>query len=213
MTERGILFSGPMVRAILDGRKTQTRRVVESRRISPHGAFWDHGAYEPYCVAVNHWAFRLRQRTCLPSEDTGQYCQFDCPYGGIGDRLWVRETFAAFADGDLFFAADFVKGGRVCVPVHADDDPKSWRWTSSRFMPRKYSRLTLEVTGVRVERVQDISEQDAHAEGIPRVCAGGACECWSAVQDFAQLWDSINGNRYPWAGNPWVWVLNFKVLA
>lgn len=192
MKERPILFSGPMVRAILDGRKTQTRRVVKGealRWLSPEVGF------APTFVAN-------------PENSL-------CPYGGPGDRLWVRETHyvesAGYEDGT---------GRRIFYRASDGDAPISL-WRPSIFMPRWASRLTLEVTAVRVERVQDISGEDAKAEGCD------ASGCWehdhdpedlgcldSRVPTYRALWDSINGKRpgCAWADNPWVWVIAFRRL-
>lgn len=186
MKERPILFSGSMVRAILDGRKTQTRRVVTNAR--------------PYTATDNGidilWA-------------TGS---LRCPYGQPGDRLWVRETWCLRPEG---------------YGYRADNNPDNnpLKWGPSIHMPRWASRITLEVTGVRVERVQDISEEDARAEGIraTRLSHGSVVYhtdsyptpniYGSAQERFVNLWHSINTPRgYPWESNPWVWVVAFKVL-
>lgn len=168
MKERPILFSAPMVRAILDGRKTQTRRVVKLRN----------GQYMPPSekADINGWRQMLR----------------NCPYGQPGDRLWVRETH---------FDAKRLNEGRILY--RADGDVSRFGWTPSIHMPRSASRITLEVTGVRVERLQDISEADAVAEGV--VWEQGQ----TAINVFETLWESINGAG-SWDANPWVWVVEFK---
>lgn len=159
--ERPIMFSAPMVRAILAGRKTQTRRVV--RFLPPR----------------------------------------PCPYGVPGDRLWVRETWCAdgLDDGSAplyHFRAD------------GDHDPEA-TWRPSIFMPRTACRIVLDVTGVRIERVQDISEADAKAEG-PELLPDPMQDTPRRWRDsYRTLWDSINGKRAPWDSNPWVWVVEFKV--
>lgn len=191
--ERPILFSAPMVRAILDGNKTQTRRVVKLRN----------GQYMPPSekADINGWRQMLR----------------NCPYGQPVDRLWVRETFADLRgtgiehrpdpSGPLkryAFAADHPPGS------HGDEARKEFgvKWKPSIHMPRAASRITLEITGVRVERLQDVSRGDAMAEGCPfQNMAGGPNPCnW-----FAGLWESINGTE-SWQSNPWVWVVEFKRL-
>lgn len=187
MKERPILFSAPMVRAILDGTKTQTRRVVKDRHID---------AAPPACFF--QW---LRER---------------CTYGKPGDRLWVRETWQAFFDDEV--PADRPRGPRHTMGIPARPDRKSFvfyradgpgpvhrdgyaaRWMPSIHMPRKYSRITLEVTGVRVERLQDISHADAMAEGM-------ALD--DAIYDYSRLWEQINGTG-SWDANPWVWVIEFQ---
>jgi hypothetical protein len=197
--ERPILFSAPMVRAILAGTKTQTRRVVK-----PDGKY------------------RL-----------GMVCPADggpsrCPYGAPGDRLWVRETFQPLlADGFDHDECDWKTGrGYRCsyvatagrIEVIDRDDNITDRCKPGIHMPRWASRITLEVTGVRVERLQDISEADARAEGVSFVadgCArfgvGGAPDSWCdcPVTAYCALWESING-KDSWAANPWVWVVEFK---
>jgi hypothetical protein len=129
-----------------------------------------------------------------------------CRYGEPGDWLWVKETYRAFPDGDTYYRAD---AAADYIPVHADDAPEQWRWQSGMLMPRVHSRITLELTKVRVERVQQISKADCMAEGMPGledVHAG-----WH--QSYAQLWDSINAKRgFAWEANPWVWVLECRKL-
>lgn len=187
MKTRPILFSAPMVRAILSGTKTQTRRAVKDRHID---------AAPPACFF--QW---LRER---------------CTYGKPGDRLWVRETWQAFFDDEV--PADRPRGPRHTMGIPARPDRKSFvfyradgpgpvhrdgyaaRWMPSIHMPRKYSRITLEVTGVRVERLQDISHADAMAEGM-------ALD--DAIYDYSRLWEQINGTG-SWDANPWVWVIEFQ---
>jgi hypothetical protein len=215
MTERPIIFTGESVRAILDGRKTQTRRVV---RDDPNAArIWWTEVHEmvPGGGFYVGWVRDSGAPLLLP------VC---CPYGVPGDRLWVREAWALpprydpIRHGDLksppsigpvCFAADY--SGRS-----AWEDQRGWR--SPMFMPRWASRLTLEVTEVRVQRLQDITEEDARAEGVVEQ-ASAACVQWSLDSlhwhgsprlAFWKGWDSINGKRAPWASNPWVWAISFK---
>lgn len=203
MAERPIIFSGPMVRAIIEGRKTQARRVVKDA----NGAFWDHAAYRPAVIGgkVDHWLCSNGTKTteCAPRPV--------CPYGAPGDRLWVREKWRpAQVSGAAWYA-------EVCGDSEHD------RWRSPIHMPRWASRLTLEVVSVRVERLQEISDKDAKAEGISPVgkwhgtYSGLSYESrgFDADDDrhrspFAALWDSINAKRHPWASNPWVWVVEFR---
>jgi hypothetical protein len=204
MKERPILFSGPLVRAILEGRKTQTRRLVKGPwTIDEHpdtGKLWP--LYPGY---VNG------------GDDEGMPAS--CPFGERGDRLWVRETWAAMpavgatcvvyrasCDGDEF---DYVgdDGSVYRAAVH--------RWRPSIHMPRWASRITLEVTGVRVERLQDISERDAVAEGIAVYdfgwyTPGDVYRHNAPTHAFRSLWDRINGARASWASNPFVWVVEFR---
>ena len=203
MTERPILFSGPMVRAILDGRKMMTRRVHKVQPNDPPSTFsykWD----------GEHWRGFI---------DAGKYAGWcdtpwmDCPYGETGDRLWVRETWgmcAAHPDCDgVYFRADTSdnKGAKVD------------KWRPSIFMPRSLSRITLEITGVKVERVQDISEADAISEGVTPPSTpitepdGSRHMAWGYEYryGFEKLWDSINAKRgYGWDVNPWVWAISFR---
>lgn len=226
--ERPILFSGAMVRAILAGEKTQTRRLVKGEALD-----WLEGSkFTPEFVAHR-----------------GNYL---CPYGNAGDRLWVRETF-------MYFPAEYCYEASVSHPskpaetlYRADSDPygdsKRIGWTPSIHMPREHSRITLEITGVRVERLNDISEQDATAEGVPAwankddaenghyiqrpldehwcwkckgqgvhpALGGGMgvieidCEnCDTQAKLFRNLWESINGAG-SWEQNPWVWAISFR---
>lgn len=179
MRERPILFSGPMVRAILDGTKTQTRRV----------------AMHTVCgVRVARLAYDPAPDVCA------------CPYGVPGDRLWVRETFAPFSTGGAVYRADkprFSPGAHEVV---------GGSWHPSIHMPRWASRLSLEVTGVRVERLQDISEADAIAEGCHDSDGAPTQELSGTARGaFALLWDDLNADRgYGWDANPWVWVVEFR---
>ena len=187
MKERPMLFSAPMVRAILDGRKTVTRRIVKARDLE--------------------W---MDVHQGLREPDNAERC----PYGQPGDRLWVRETFARI-DGqtrpwiETDYQATYTNGDRL-----GDTLGIKKRWTPSIHMPRHASRITLEVTGVRVERLQDISEADAQAEGWtrrPEVSTDPQVHKEAARDWFMDLWESINGPG-SWDANPWVWVLDFKGL-
>lgn len=193
MSELPILFSGPMVRAILAGTKTQTRRVVKPRKDRDIGC------------------------ELAPSELAGEVnagIYRNCPYGQPGDRLWVRETWAygihamaAKRDeaGPFVYAADGTPQGRLCD-----------RWRPSIHMPRSACRIRLEITDVRVEHLQDITEANAKAEGY--------APAWLDADDnttvhaeapptyrrgFARLWRDINGPD-AWEANPWVWVVEFR---
>ena len=219
-TERPILFSGPMVRAILDGHKTQTRRVV---KVGDTIEERDDGTRWPYFTTWTH------------GDDGSPWAS--CPYGEPGDRLWVRETWR-YADWTedgqpwIRYAADDAR--RLCERVSSewaarvvdiwaelssaenvsvDGRAADRKWRPSIFLPRWASRITLAVTAVRVERLQEISEADAIAEGVLRT--GGRAQLQPnhfrpARELFSELWDSINEDRAPWASNPWVWVVEFK---
>lgn len=190
MKERGMIFNGEMVRAILDGRKTQTRRIVNGSTDN---------------------SLRLREQ--YPHK----HYNINCPFGQPGDRIWVRETWAEAGAGapDLkLYRADYPEH----VPTHYENVPPAdeIRWTPSIHMPRWASRLTLEITGVRVERLNSISQEDAQAEGMELTGwrptysdpdSGG--EVWTPYDNFAELWESIYGEE-SWKANPWVWVIEFK---
>lgn len=197
-----ILFSGPMVRAILAGTKTQTRRVVKRQGDMEFDSADPH--YGPYWLAY------------AAGDATGEDAKVRCPYGAPGERLWVRETFAqdvAGCPGGISYRADH-SDPRGDGPAH----PMKWR--PSIFMPRAASRILLEITDVRVERLQAISEAEARSEGITD---GGCLNCGNsepcgcpdpspdARDAFAWLWQSINGS-HSWHANPWVWVVSFKRL-
>jgi len=254
--ERPILFGAPMVRAILAGQKTQTRRVVKA---PPHlhaercqhfeGATWDWLRYDGLRLA-----------------------SFNCPYGKPGDRLWVRETWkeahpmafqadrkglrllhagipgpppvhylvAYRADGELLPIWSNT-GGHPYRQLTPKDDvdrklyPKGREtgWLSPIYMPRRASRITLEITEIRIERLQDISEEDAEAEGIEGIDhptgGGDYQDCWrdytadgdadgwpwfegDRIASYKSLWQSINGQG-SWDANPWVWVVEFRRLG
>ena len=210
MKDRPILFSGPMVRAILEGRKTQTRRIVKPQpELQLKSARWMRCADEQHALFTQH-----------DGELCGQMASTrKCPYGKPGDRLWVRETWAPFIRGDggrgwvdlVRYRAD---GAERQVDDHEDLDrisEKGYHWRPSIHMPRWASRITLEVVGVRVERLQDISEEDAKAEG-PQMDGrywGDNPGCFDHRPAFQSLWESINGLG-SWNANPWVWVVEFK---
>ena len=182
MNERPILFSAPMIRAILSGAKTQTRRTVHPMHMSI----------------------------------TGELLRY--PYGEPGDRLWARETWAHDADSLEMLRAlvDDIMPTRDYGPYYRATgayEGSGLRWRPSIHMPRWASRITLEVTDVRVERLQSISEEDALAEGVdPLEWSGGPANA-DARAAFRELWESINGKRAPWATNPWVWAISFRRLA
>ncbi len=194
MTERPILFSGPMVRAILEGRKTQTRRVVKHeipqhlthvRRLTNTNG--DEGA-----VITEHPDMRAGQLAA----------SVWCPYGKLGDRLWVRETH---------YVEHAPSAGETGFILYKSTDPDApvSRWSPSIHMPRWASRITLEVVSVRVERLNDISEEDAIAEGCPYGVGGGMVDPAVGDKQFPTLWERINGPG-SWDANPWVWVVEFK---
>ncbi|EFB4450740.1 hypothetical protein K2905_003764 [Escherichia coli] len=191
MKERGMIFNGEMVRAILGGNKTQTRRIVEEK-------------FYGRAVAAELLAKH-------------------CPYGQPGDRIWVRETYRVH--GKATDVATLVYRASVRnswteqthrVPVEVCNKPVSEKWTPSIHMPRWASRILLEITDVRVERLNAISQEDAQAEGMELTGwrptysdpdSGG--EVMTPYDNFAELWSSIYGDE-SWKANPWVWVISFK---
>ncbi len=212
MKEKPILFSAPMVTAILEGRKTQTRRIL------------NHEFTEYRYVEFNEHENDLwKAYTDDPTQNNGE-CQmndvtdiFHCPYGSRGDRLWVRETWQTHCDMDSVSPRDLPSTTAVQYPATYD------HWVSKKrpsiFMPRWASRITLEITNVRVERLQDISDDDAYREGISPDHIAGDREVsiipgsWITYsRGFAVLWDTINGKRASWESNPWVWVIEFRKL-
>jgi hypothetical protein len=227
--ERPILFSGPMVRAILAGTKTQTRRVFPAALDA---------------VDVRKDVIGEQPNACwwINRGDPTAMVLTSCPYGEPGDRLWVRETFDVRlweserhyndADGYSRCSSEWVEEGPdepESTWYYADGERPSgddgFRWNGKRpsiFMPRERSRLLLEVTGVRVECLQDITEEDARAEGVLSYGeklvveygdseGSGASLTWGRDR-FRELWDDINGKRAGagWAANPWVWCVSFR---
>ena len=194
MSEKPILFSAPMVRAILNGSKTVTRRVVK-----------DTGLYA-IDASIHGEAVAKRELVCLATQ---------CPYGQPGDRLWVREAFSNLA----------LPGYPECFVyradgTHSDGDgigdslPDGCRWKPSIHMPRKACRMELEITSVRCERLQSITEEQAKAEGVELHCTDRAClycHGYTARQAFQELWTSINGQE-SWDANPWVWAVSFRKI-
>ena len=203
MKERPILFSGPMVRAILEGRKTMTRRVVKPEGAHHLFAFLDLPGNQ-----TGEWAW------CSSSHVVSKHIH--CPYGQTGDRLWVRESMLFDPDQGWRYSADgadvidenYGKINQRCPSIH---------------MPRSCCRILLEIVSVRVERLHEISEADAQAEGVERVVVGsgwrrycdpdseevGVPPCGNARRSFRSLWKFINGDE-SWNANPWVWVVEFK---
>lgn len=197
MKERPIPFSAPMVRAILAGIKTQTRRVVKPQPEAEHGG-------EPYWFVGGYRAWIYRRTTDLLRKGGNV---LPCPYGQPGDRLWVREAWKAHTTFDHLPPRDIPQSH---VWYMADDSYKAEsRFRQGMFMPRWASRITLEFTAVRVERLQEISVGDAIAEGIPR--GGPENPDGIEIREYRQLWERINGHG-SWDANPWVWVVEFRRL-
>lgn len=214
MKERGILFSGSMARALLNDSKTMTRRACVDQTAKSYA--WatqipviptrKHGVYVGWVKDCGH-------SFLLPTK---------CPYGAIGDRLWVRETFYVnhvdYDTGPLPKQQPPDVGPELATNItyradgefrdQFEDVEGSPRWRSPRFMPRWASRITLEITGVRVERLQEISEADAMAEGVEWRDHAGLSKK-TARKLYMALWDQINGDG-EWALNKWVWVISFR---
>lgn len=197
MEERPIIMGAESVRAILEERKTQTRRVVKDSflfRFDDYPRFWGQDEY-------------LKKR--MIKEGPFQ----------VGDRLYVKEAWAKCPDGGHLYRAD-------PMFIGCEKGDFAWDWKSPLFMPREASRITLEITDIRVEMVQDITEEGAKAEGIKVLplqdesdpsawyqYAPGIFQARSAIKSYELLWDSLNAKRgYPWESNPWVWVVSFKVV-
>ena len=229
MTERPILFSGPMVRAILDGRKTVTRRLVTGHDVIEER---DDGTPWPYYTTWSH------------GDDGSPWAP--CPYGVPGDRLWVRETWRYHdwtEDGLPWIAYRADDSAALCEDVTPEwcdrveaawatlSDPRNTaidgrardrKWRPAIFMPRWASRLTLDVVSVRVERLQAITEEDANREGVEymdglldesdlcRVAKEMGAMATDSRVWFACLWDRLNASRAPWDSDPWVWRVEFR---
>jgi hypothetical protein len=223
MSEKPILFSAPLIPAIQDGRKTQTRRIVESRTIYPHGAFWDHGAYEPVEITPAVWSFRLKDSKSLCTASRGAPV-FKCPWGTAGTQLWVRETWCcAMDDGEYLYSPEckqvclyqatetehIIKDSGNGGTEYRKDGTEASPWVPSIHMPRWASRITLEVVKVLVQRLVEITEEDANAEGFPSHLSVQTLT--PARSDFAAFWDSLNSKRgFGWAVNPYVWAITFR---
>lgn len=210
--ERPILFSAPMVRAILNDRKYQTRRIVKPQPPASCRYEINGNHNKAICLADDSVDVPERPWFVPPYVDKAQ-CYVECPYGQPGDRLWVRETWAPMSTFD--------PSPETGAVYKADDHPSQKvipaKWKPSIHMPRWASRITLEVTGVTVERLRDISEADAFAEGIETSSNGvyfmdythGIANACKPEFSFMTLWESING-KGSWDVNPWVWVVSFE---
>lgn len=245
MKERPILFSGPMVRALLDGRKTQTRRVVKKAPHEEHD--WSAVIVHGEACFVQRANVGTPNETChFMYGEEGDRPSIRGPYGVPGDRLWVKESWwiatpysygttpggceldppplASRKYDPVHYAADgnppnrhnrhYGPDGLQCGGFAAPDPYAVWVRRPSIHMPRWASRLTLEITDVRGERLHDISETDAEAEGVEHpsvkdVVPPGAW--WSPRDGYARLWEHINGAG-SWAANPWVWAVSFRVV-
>ncbi|HCR0878345.1 TPA: hypothetical protein OMT51_002271 [Enterobacter hormaechei] len=202
-----MIFNGEMVRAILDGRKKQTRRIM---KVQPSDGF--HPTHNGYNLDLNaHWFtpgvvdkngyLQPAKKDVFGVADENE--GYTCPFGAVGDRIWVRETFCPVPDHEE-------PAGCSAILYAADGNGPYGKWVPSIHMPRWASRLTLEITCVRVERLRDLSEDDAKSEGITPP-SGGVLPGWEYRINFRDLWMSIYGADN-WEANPWVWVIEFKVV-
>lgn len=218
MTEKPILFSGEMVKAILDGRKTQTRRISGLRDANKHPDAWEHVrlgdlGYMAKKRARGKYGATFQSKPGAIEPNTISICPQICPYGRPGDFLWVRETWQYCPECGLpnwkAYAND---SGHACQHCDGFLSPK---WKPSIHMFREDSRITLRVTAVRVERVQDISIADVLKEGVlPEHDVYGFVDDMTTFHEFEILWNSINAKRgFGWEVNPWVWCITFELAT
>jgi hypothetical protein len=219
-----MIMGAESVWGILEGRKTMTRRVVTPQ---PTGDF-EIGMYHPIGVDKGGEEYPKPERFGI----WGDGWDIPCPYGQVGDRIWCKETWgigcrpdpdSGWRDGIKYKADKTYLDGIESFPFRTIENQDLSRyerngWNNPRFMPRLASRLTLEITGIRVERVQDITEDDAIAEGcnykdVKYLNTSLYPPCFESVSitEYYKLWDSLNAKRgYPWHSDPWVWVIEFR---
>lgn len=193
--EHPIIYSTPMIKAYMEDRKTMTRRVMKPQPKMIHEIF-------------QHQGYVYAQTELLERDKNLLNGCVRCPYGQPGDALWIRQTFFANL-GKLLFTKEELS--RLKNDKEFNELAQSSglqidvKWTPAIFMPRKWSFYTQTITSIRVERLQDITEEDAEKEGIEFVLTHK-----TRRDQFATLWDSINAKRgYPWASNPWIWVISY----
>ena len=214
MKERPVIFNSEMVRAILSGRKTQTRRAISDRHLHLIDVASQVGECYPLESGIDHANSQI-------------YYREHCPFGQVGDRLWVRETFMDLTGTGIEATTGKFEGFayRADTPAgsYGDEVRKEYglKWTPSLHMPRKACRILLEITAVRVERLNDISVDDAEAEGINMEALYDSQDCYDCIAGhnmtgrptvtgaFKYLWESIYGVD-SWSANPWVWVIEFR---
>ena len=213
MKERPILFNHEMVRAVLNGKKTQTRRVNGFKQINTNPHKW---RFVEFRICLGYEASRGYLWAGFLAEGSTSLIYIKCPLGMVDGRLWVRETFGSQVRS--------YAGGTGKHIVYKADNPKAIdfeeangkkhlvKWKPSIHMKREYSRINLEITNIRVERVQEIMEIDARSEGVQwDECNHLDPHGYSAKQRFETLYNSINEKRgCGWDVNPWVWVIEFK---
>lgn len=225
MKERGMIFNAEMVRALLSGRKTQTRREV---KLNLDIAYLATTYYWATSLAANHYQGLTEEQIQQKAESlrgvihpvilgNGQMVSIICPHGKPGDRIWVRETFCPVDDtqygGEKWVDYRATPRYEASHPAGWDvapNDAEALKWRPSIHMPRWASRILLEITNVRVERLNSISDADAKAEGCCYGRGGGVPDFAVTPADhFPTLWASIYGEE-SWKANPWVWVISFK---
>lgn len=227
MKQHPILFSTPMVQALLEGNKTMTRRIVKPQ--PDDDGLWDDTNFPR--------SLQSTMKGWNGSTESGQSREWKCPYGQIGDILWVREKFrkyhVTYPDSDKldtsWSVVDYATGPNDMIPMqdgdgfsvfNKDGSERCIPWKPGIHMLKEDCRIFLEITGIRVDRLQDITETDAIAEGIEKGMTSNWLDGWrhylkedhfgpSPVHSFQTLWQSINGLE-SWDENPWVWVVEFK---
>lgn len=204
--ERPMIFSAPMIRALQAGTKTQTRRLAKFRpRAEGLNLLFSGLRAGHYHTGTPEqgWVLSSRDGAMLWNDRT---YPLKCPHGNVGDRLWVKETWARLTgNGHRFvYRAD----GDPPMTCGGTEPVQNMKWTSPLFLPRSLSRFTLELTDVRVERLWDITEEDAKAEGLQ---CGHLFGNDAHRRSFAHLWDLLNAKRgFPWSANPWIWRISFR---
>lgn len=221
-----IIFNSEMVRAILDGRKSQTRRVVKG----------DVHKYSDAVLAADGSGDVKFINEMVPGVGIARSDWIKCPYGKVGDELYVKETWCCHLIYDdkrpsVLPEIKYIQNGIVFMSDVYKGEKSTWmgKTRPSIFMPKRFSRITLSITDIRVERVQDISVKDAIKEGAflnrcsckemnrpPKTNMEALFRqtgCHIHGTEFKALWDSINGKKHPWEENPWVWVITFKKRA
>lgn len=208
MSEKSIILNPEMINATLDDRKTQTRRLNGLDAINENPDEWSIDTVLPNGQAAFNRGRGFEIKL------------IQCPYGQVGDRLWVREGYKIDgmhfdSDQTSIFGIYLADNSSFDFEPTEEEDEKidarkyPFRRTPGRFMYRSLSRITLEITGIRVERLQDISEADAKAEGVIDDPSDMGWDNWYGVH-FRKLWEKINAKKHPWSDNPWVWVITFR---
>lgn len=222
VAKRPVIMTVESVRAILAGRKTQTRRIVTTRDpvsfIGPKGNEDDPSDWGYFFDGPDHNGYMVLGRGHADRHNHGRV-SIPCPYGDVGDRMWVKERWQAWRQTSIEYDEWEIErdlSARPHIEYKATSD-SAGPWRTPLFMPRWASRLTLEVTDVRVQRLQQINEEDARSEGVKfgemqdMMINGepGRAVIFAARDAYAYAWNAINGKRTTWASNPWVWAITF----